>query len=361
MKQAVTASQTGIFDKTATNLCKGVAICIMVYYHTFGATDGSWFRPILPVLYNILGPFGNVCVPFFVILTGYGFALQALSNNRSIPSQIARRTIQLYRGYWPVFLVGLIAAPFLACEFGTWAFAFGDGPWYSVLEHFCLNALGLSHYAFGDGIYTLNQTWWYISLALVLILFLPLLSYLWRRMGWLAMVPVTILALFMPGLRYLAYFPGAMLGVCLAGSNGFAKLHNCVKGIPGVILRFLALFVILVIWYRLRQHDLYPVLANTLAAWGICQFSFDILGAIPGVSHCLSFLGKHSANIFYLHSFLCTYWTVCQWFVFGFRYDLLIWLVILLLSLAMSIVLELMKKYSRWNALFDRLLRLTED
>ena len=49
---------------------------------------------------------------------------------------------------------------------------------------FLLNLLGLSHLVYGDGLYTLNQTWWYMSLALILILILPLLCRLMRRWGW---------------------------------------------------------------------------------------------------------------------------------------------------------------------------------
>ena len=58
------------FDKNATCLCKGIAICLMIYYHLFGATDLSMFQVVLPPVFGILGPYGNVCVMFFVLLTG---------------------------------------------------------------------------------------------------------------------------------------------------------------------------------------------------------------------------------------------------------------------------------------------------
>ncbi|MDO4173747.1 MAG: acyltransferase family protein [Eubacteriales bacterium] len=347
--------QQDTFDRRATNVCKGIAICIMIYYHAFGASDLTTFQQVFPVLFRVLGPYGNVCVPFFVILTGYGLGLQYLHSPTPYPQMIGKRLLRLYQSYWPVFLIGFVAAPFLSRGKMDWTIAFGGDGLLQAIQRFLLNLLGLSHYAYGDGVYTLNQTWWYMSLALFLILFLPLLCWLWKQWKWGGLLFVTAAAMLLPDLRYLAYFPAAMLGVCLAGCNGFQALHRMGKGVLGLLIRILAVLAILAAWYKLRQHGIYPVLADSFAAWGICQFSFDVIGRIPVIHTVLAFLGKHSANLFYLHSFVYCYWISTADFVFQFHYDLLIWAVILLLTLALSLTLEWLKRVIHYHAIMSNL------
>ena len=347
------------FTPQATNLCKGIAICIMVYYHCFGATDESLFTPVLPFLYRILGPYGNVCVPFFVILTGYGFALKYLRHDRPVLRQLRTRTVRLYQSYWPAFLLGFLITPVIGRFWTGLSTTYGEGTPFQLLERILINALGLSHYAYGDGIYTLNQTWWYMSLALILLLFLPCFCAMFERLRFWSLGIVTLAALLLPSFRYLAYFPAAMLGVCLAGSSGFGRVKER-AGLGGrwylsVPLQLLGLFLVLLLWYRLRQQDLYPVLANTLAAWAISQFCFNLLAGIPVLGRLLRYLGRHSGNIFYLHSFILSYANYTGVLVFRLHYDLLIFAAVLLVSLAMSICLEWFKRVSRWNRLMDTL------
>lgn len=52
------------FDKNATCLCKGIAICLMIYYHLFGATDLSMFQVVLPPVFAFSAPMAMICVMF---------------------------------------------------------------------------------------------------------------------------------------------------------------------------------------------------------------------------------------------------------------------------------------------------------
>lgn len=342
------------FDKSMTNLCKGIAVCIMVYYHAFGATDRMAFTAVWTPLLNILGPYGDVCVCFFVLLTGYGIGL--ISRERKIPygSRVAVRFAKLYRNFWPVFLLAVLLNPLLSTGDNRLTAVFGQEPFW-FLSRFLLNFLGLSHYVYGGGAYTMNQTWWYLSLALILILVLPLLVFLWQRLGWKSLVLVTALAVLLPDVRYLGYFPCAMLGVCLARSNGFVAVHEKGRGPVGLLIRVVALGMILLLWYRMRQHIFQPLLADALAAYGVCQFAFDVLSPIPVLSPVLQWLGKHSANIFYLHSFVYSLWAPCSRFVFRFRYDLLIWALVMAVTCVISVLLEWVKDRAGYNRGFARL------
>lgn len=345
------------FDKNATNLCKGIAISVLVYYHSFGATYDLPFTKVFPTAFNILAPYGDFVIMMFVLLTGYGVGVQCLKSEKAKPfgAQIAHRTVHLYQQFWPVFLLTLIAAPFLASSPGTLADAYGGGTLLQGTEYFIANALGLTHLIFGGGVYTLNQTWWYMSLALVLTFVLPFFCFLQKKWGWKAFLLVFLAALLLPDTRYLPYMPGAMLGVCLAGSNGFVRIRDKSKNIIGLLLHFVLLFAVLLLWYRLRQHIIYPQLADTMLAWALCQFTFDIFALIPVFREIFTFLGKHSANIFFMHSLIFPYWTITHDRVFAAKYDILIWAVIILLTLGLSTGLNWLKKVSRWDNAMNRL------
>lgn len=345
------------FDKNATCLCKGIAICLMIYYHLFGATDLSMFQVVLPPVFGILGPYGNVCVMFFVLLTGYGFGIRHISRPESYPRQILPRLLRLYQGYLPAFLIGLFGSLLLSQGKADPLTVYGSAP-AEFLRHLLLNLLGLSHLVYGDGLYTLNQTWWYMSLALILILILPLLCRLYRRWGWDCFFITLVFSVFPSEPRlfsYLHYLPGAALGLCLAGGNGFAQVARRSRCPLGIFLHFPALFFCLLLWYRMRQAGIFPLLADLLAAYAGCQFAFDVLRPIPVLSHGLIFLGTHSGNLFYLHSFIYCYWILPGRFVFRFRYDLLIFLVTLLLTLGLSLTLNAVKGAAGYDRFFARM------
>lgn len=344
----------GGFDKNATDLCKGIAVCLLVYFHLFGAYDESAYTAVIPVFRNIFAPYGNVCVVFFVLLTGYGFGVKYCRRREPYSRQILPRLLGLYQNYWFAFAVMLLVYPLLRLSTRPLSLIYGET--FSVIaERFLLDFFGLSHFVFDFAPYSLNQTWWYMSLALLLILFLPLLCVLVRRAGWGTLAFALLLSLLLPDVRYLEYFPAAVLGVCLAKSDGFVRVRNKTATPLGVAAHFPALFAGLLVWYRMRQNGLHIVLADTLAAYLICQFAFDLLAPVPVLWEILQYLGKHSGNIFYTHSFLFVYWRLIPSFLYGFHYDLLIFAVTMGCSVLLSIGLEWLKKITGYNRLFARL------
>ncbi len=342
------------FSLSITNLCKGIAICIMIYYHAFSGADLNLIHTVSPVIYNVLSPFGNVCVMFFVLLTGYGQGVTCMNTDQPYNRLVSERTVRLYSGYWPALILGAAAAPFLARHDADWSVFLGDNV-YQTTGHVLANVFGITDFIYGGGQFILNQTWWYMSLALILVFCVPVMIWMWKKWKWGSLAVITAMTLFMPDLRYAAYFPGAMLGICLAGSDGFNRIHNLGKGILYYAVRIVLLSAAVMIWYCLRRHYIFILLGDTLFAYAVCQFAFDVLQRIPGLRHALIYLGKHSANMFYLHSFIIVYWPVTAEFVRQFRYDWLILGVVLSITLAMSIIIDSIKKYTGYNKLMDKL------
>ncbi len=339
------------FDKNVTNFCKGIAISIVVYFHLFGNADIDSYTAVIPFVRNILASYGNGRV-FFVLLTGYGFGVQSLNKDVSYSKRILPRLCKLYRSYWIVYACMFALFPIMTLGANSLTAVYGTNPGEFV-QHLVLDFLGLTHLVYGFCSYTLNQTWWYISLALVLILLLPLLCCCWDKWRWKSFVVVLLLAVMLPDVKYIEYIPAATLGVCLAGCNGFEKVNQKGNNILGVFVRVLILGVILAIWYQMRQNEWYPVLVDTLVAWAGCQFAFDVLSCIPVLRQVVCWVGKHSANIFYVHSFVCYYWPRTYQLVHIIPVDLVIWIMTMALSIVISILVELLKSRTGYLALFE--------
>lgn len=340
------------FDKDVTNLCKGIAISIVVYYHLFGTAAMDSYTAAIPIARNILAAYGNGRV-YFVLLTGYAFGLQELQRNKPYSELVFPRILKLYRGYWLIFILMFALFPIMTLGANSLTAVYGANPG-EFIQHVILDFLGLTHFVYGFCPYTLNQTWWYISLALLLILILPLICHCWRRWTWKTLAAVLLLAVLLPDVKYMEYIPAATLGVCLAGCNGFERLHQKGNHLPGRLIRVPILGILLILWYRLRQLGYYPVLVDTFIVWAVCQFVFDVLSDIPVLRQVGCWVGKHSANIFYVHSFVCYYWPRTYRLVHIIPIDLVIWFMTMAVSIGISLLIELIRKHSGYMKLFER-------
>lgn len=81
---------------------------------------------------------------------------------------------------------------------------------------------------------------------------------------------------------------------------------------------------------------------------------FDIVAYVPILSHVLKFLGKHATNIFLTHTFIYYYFYTD--FIYSFKKDWLILIVMLIVCTMLSIFIELVKKIFRFNLLIDKAL-----
>ena len=78
-----------------------------------------------------------------------------------------------------------------------------------------------------------------------------------------------------------------------------------------------------------------------------------LLGSIPFAGKLLAFIGKHSMNIYLVHTFF--YMTLWREFVYYFKYALITWLLLLTTCLLYSVLLEWLKKITGLNKLLTRI------
>jgi len=331
------------FTKKDTAIAKGLAILLLLFYHLFYEEQVVIalqvdYRPLSKEIFLMTAGFGNICVAVFVMITAYGITKSILDvpdmNLKTAYGQAFRRFRRLLTGFAILYVsVVLVWAGRLDLQS-----LYGKGKQGVVL--LLSDALGMAQIL---GTPTLNETWWYMSLAYTFIFLIPVLAFCVKKIG-PALLAVTFFLPMMVELnsdmnRYLFV---AVLGVCAAHGNWFERIFSlrlspiwkwCI-GLTGFV------FCILV-----RQNavvrDYFPEYVDAPIAFFLICFAVMLPGSVPGIRQTLGFVGKHSMNIYLVHTFF--YLIIHRNFVYGFRYAGLIYLVLVILSLGYAVVLDALK------------------
>lgn len=346
-----------MFNKTETLQLKGIAVLIMVYYHSVALNPSVL---ALPTLHAFASRTGNVCVAIFAFITIYGLTKKLLSTSDPItikgyPLFVIKRTAALYRSFWPAYLLAFAVSAVSQLlyyivripDFALLSNNYGAMP--EALLHGIINFFGLSHAFYGNNLYTLNQTWWYMSLALVLVLLVPLYALFCQQHAAAALAGSFLLAVMVPtsAWRYVQYLPLLAIASAKAAQpyRHPGKFQYLLFG--GAVLLWAAV--------RLISPTNHNDLADSLVAWPMIELLLLVLRhAKPWLQRGLSFIGLHSANIFYLHSFIYHYWPT-SYLVNFFRVGFLEFAATVLLTILLSQMLEHWKAVLGWDACLGRI------
>ena len=133
------------------------------------------------------------------------------------------------------------------------------------------------------------------------------------------------------------------LGIFCAEENIIESILNSKVPKWARILIWVALFVLSVPAREnafVQDHLLY--LADGLFTFFIVMIAADLIASIPVIRTVFAFLGRHSMNIFFVHTFF--YLILYRDFIYRFRYAPLTFLLLLVLSLFLSLVIEGLKQ-----------------
>lgn len=352
------------FSRQSTMEIKGVAILLMFFHHCFmnrerwatvpfeqlaGAKDLSYF-PIsfFPFSENSIvyaASFFKICVGMFVFLTGYGMMAAYDAKKRkdgfSITSYIKQRYIKLMKGFLLIFVMVQI----LSIPTGRFSIIYGHG--LKAILYFFLDALGL-----GKLLHTpmFCLTWWYMSLALMLILIFPLVSRGIEKYTWLFVIAAFLLPRALElniHLDLLRYMLAYTLGII------FYKKHLLVKikkkllsgGFINQALKFVLVLLGLMLLVKCRQNawigePFYDFWDGVSPAYLII-LSYTYILEIKPLNKILGLLGEHSMNMFLIHSFYRDIFF--HEFIYSFHSIWCIYSVLLIISLASSFILEWIK------------------
>lgn len=346
-------------NKRQTNFCKGIAVILLLIHHLFGNyEDIENFSVICTPLSGeslaYLAQIFKVCVSIFVFLTGYGYMKSSQKMNDKVNSTYGevtcKRYIRLMFGFWFIFI------PALIINFVAGENVYGNGR-LERCTNILIDGLGLAH-VFQTP--TINVTWWYMSYALLLVLITPFFIWLIEKTK-LMIIPITIIVpRFLIDIDAIGnphfitrYLLALILGIICAKYYFFERAAKISKKILYAdIWLFLLLCVAIGIF---RQRIGYFDISEAFLAMIICYLTVRIIPQEVKFWRILAFIGKHSLNIFLIHTFIFKYYF--SDFVYSFKYAGLITIVLLVISLFLSILIEQLKKILAYNKLENFVLK----
>lgn len=295
--------QEKIFSKTETNMIKGVALLLLLHHHLFNGvlnTPIHWFGG--DSYTQIIATLSKVCVALFVILSGYGLSEQYSKTTETDFIFVKKRFLNLMKQYWYIFII-----------FIPLGFVFGCNP----IDVYGSGLIGFKNLMIDFfGLFrvfdtpTMNYTWWYMETAMVLYLLFPLLYKITRKIPTLTMVittiPLIIACFFKTNVntcKEIYWFLPFCFGIMCSQHNIFNKYLTLFKNRKTATKIFATIFFIIMLFIRSKLG----LIIDTLFALSIIFITLCIKTTI--IKKPLIFIGNHSANIFFTHSFVYYYFS----------------------------------------------------
>lgn len=327
-------------DRNETQMIKGIAILMMLFLHLFNRMHNveltqPWIwiggEPLVYILRQAFNP-----VSFFLIVGGYGLYKSYEKGDRNR----YRRVFKLFVHYWIIFGIfmgiGCVLKPDIY-----------PGELTDILANFtCYQN-------------TINHEMWFLLPYVGLSLLAPIIFRIYSRFNTLTILLVT-LALY------------SILTQIILNNLQWFYAHYWIYN-PILVLHLLFFFSLGALaarahfFERMRQwvdthisahSKISPLNGRCIAgilAWGIiialiiinCHWEYNyfyafamitciIIAPLPGiVKTTLALLGKHSMNMWMIHSWWCYY--LFRDFTYSFRYPLVIFLMLTAISLICSI------------------------
>lgn len=253
--------------------------------------------------------------------------------------------------YWFVYIVfGLLGVAIGASRFNVYE---GD-VLFGIIDFLGLARLFLSP--------TLNSTWWFMFVIIILYIIFPLIykiaSYspeLVLAISFAALISPIIFEEYYYVIRQFQVYQFAfIMGMYCSRYNAFERISNKLDTpLKRWIVSGLSVLATAVACLRLDINPRYKL--DTVFAIALIVASFTVLSRIPILNRVLEELGKYSAVIFMSHTFIYLYYF--RDFIYWFKYPVLIFIVIAIASYIAARLVELLMKLTGYNKLFAVLTR----
>ena len=365
------------FTKEHTMQMKGIAIIILLFHHCFLntqrwatvpyeklATTKGWgyypisFAPFSSHTIQYLASFSKICVAMFVFMTGYGMwvSYESQKKKTTMSNYIKKRMVTLMTGCLIIFVVTEI----LAIPTGRFIEVYGHD--FRSVVYMIIDALGLAK-LLGTPLFCL--TWWYMSLAIVLIMIFPFVHSIMEKYQWVVVVASIIVPRacgFGQSTDLFRYLLAYTLGMYFAQHDLLARIKEkfMEQNVAGKLLSLIVSLIGLAVIIKCRQNAWigwkYLDFWDGFAAMYVIVISYIYILNGKWIVKGLGFLGKHSMNIFLIHSFYRD--VFFHEFTYSFYYAWLDYIVLMAISLVTSIVLEWFKKLIRYEKFIDWVKRL---
>lgn len=326
-------------SKQDTTIIKGMAICAMMLHHLYYSIP-EWAEPYEGVLLW-LGELGKVCVSMFLFCSGYGLSVQyeKVKGLKCTMKFVVKRFFSFYVNYWVVFAVFVPITVFVFHRPLT--AAYGENA--NICGGLALDILGLL------GFSSYNITWWFNKMIIILWLLFPFIYCIAKKYPLLALLGSLIVARCWnsvaghPGfgnihILQMAFVLGILWQTTNLKSN---RIVTSMKEHP-ILFSFMSICLVALFVY-LRMRPVIPhwsgLRMDAFLTCTICLFVVSSIKDDSRLSTGLSFLGKHSGNIYLIHTFFNSYWHFSWLHSSQFMRSGVNFFVLLALSLLTSVLL----------------------
>lgn len=345
-----------------TNIIKGIAICAMLFHHLFYETSayGSFTQQFAIVC--------KVCVSMFLFVSGYGMAIQYSKIHHNGFKEkfiltlkfLLKRLSKFYLNYWIIFV---FIVPLGVCVLGrplSTAYWTNEPIWCSLAK----DILGIQV----SDPYII--TWWFNALIISLYLLFPFLFWLMGRkpiaIGLLALLFLWPREYIVDNFFYILYLWNSnltiytlifALGIFIA--QNIEAINNFLNKIKLPIVLVLSISISISLCFIRQLYAEKYVDAISLDAF------ITIFIALSVIAFCrmiklqkspLAVLGKHSMNIYLIHTFILMFFF--PKIIFECKFSPAIFIALLGESFAISVAIEFAKKKAKFYELQNRVLKL---
>ncbi len=357
--------------KNDSQCLKGVGILLMLFYHLFRTQSvfkghDISFYPFDEHTVVAASYMCKICVCVFAFVTGYGL-LKSIKNTQIDRNSVARwnvkRLLKTMSGFYFIYVIAFVVT--FAID-GLPKSTYFTGSVLKGILYVILDFLGLSN-LFSTPM--LIGTWWYMSAAVIYILLVPLIYEISKKMGGylpvvitVAMIPTVLKIGFTGGRNPYTFLLVMIFGMIFADYNLFEKINGRLPG--NKMMSYISSFFIFggvsaffcFLSERKDSEAGWQLIYSVFPVFVICFLRYCVI-RIPVVRQILSFLGKYSMTIFLTHTFIR--YNYLNGFVYSFGNFIKIYAVLLVLSLALAVVLDTVKKLIRYNRLVNRVTSLS--
>lgn len=330
-----------------SQIIKGIAILLMYFQHLYSTTSRYEEFGLTGLIgsasiMELIAIACHVCVCLFVFVTAYGIAIQEkehLYDRDSYIKNSIRRYSELLKQFAAVFLILLFLSYIFNLEYGA-AEAWGESQTSRIIGILC-NATGM---AAVFQVPWFSASWWYLSLAMLLIFMVPILHIVVRKLGPYASVFLSLflvqsfgLDTVMDGLpRYLIV---VVAGIIFAEYNIFERTEHYIETKKGLGYFLVAVILIAIpVTAVMKSHMQSKYLLDAVMAVLVIELTQLCIKKIPCLNTVLAFIGKYSLYMWLIHSFFTKYWF--QKFTYSFKNIWVIFFVLVGITLFISICLS---------------------
>lgn len=305
-------------DKKESLLLKGVAICIMLFFHLFSIRNSHIYdNTIWLTIARANNP-----VPFYLILSGYG--LNVVIKKQGDDLNKYSRLAKLFIRYWIILSVFCLLSAVL-----------DDNRMVFSIENIFYNIFAIKT--------SFNQECWFILPYILLMLSAPFLFKLLDKTNvyiglggcyliYMASAYMNRYTFFQANVFQYFYllFP-FVIGRTMSKYDWINKVKNIFNQYAWYVPYLLITLIVVIRCY------FYTGAVITFYAAAVIML-FLTLKRPKALDKVLSVLGKHSTNMWMIHTWFCYY--LFSNFIYGFEYPPIIFLVLIIVSLATSYILD---------------------